>query len=181
MEFIPTKIAGVYEIRLVVRSDARGRFKRHYCEEAFAGAGLETRWVQINHSVTYGVGSLRGLHYQHPPAAEDKLVSCTVGRVLDVAVDLRRDSPTFLQWTALEIDDTKMLYIPKGCAHGFQSLEEEIHLVYLASAPYTPEVEAGLRYDDPRIGIDWPLPVGTISERDLSFPPVTDSFEGVVL
>lgn len=179
MEFVPTKIAGAYEIRLKAHVDPRGRFARHYCEREFAEAGLETRWVQMNHSVTYGRGSLRGLHYQRAPAAEDKLVSCTVGRVFDVAVDVRRGSPTFLQWFGVELDETKMLYVPKGCAHGFQALDDEIHLVYMASAEYTPSAEAGLRFDDPAVGVDWPLPVGTMSDRDLAFPLVGEAFRGI--
>jgi dTDP-4-dehydrorhamnose 3,5-epimerase len=179
MEFIPTRIAGAYEVRLTVRSDARGRFHRAWCESAFAEAGLSADWVQMNHSVTLGKGSARGLHFQKPPHAEDKLVSCTLGRAFDVAVDLRKGSPTFLQWAAVEISEAASFLIPKGCAHGFQALEDEVHLLYLHSHAYTPDAEGGLRLDDPAIGIDWPLPLAARSQRDLSFPLLTPEFEGL--
>lgn len=181
MEFVPTRIAGAYEVRLRVLSDPRGRFKRHYCEREFAAAGLATRFVQMNHSVTFGRGAARGLHFQRPPAAEDKLVSCTLGRAFDVALDLRRGSPTFRQWAAVEIDQATSFYIPKGCAHGFQALEEEVHLIYLHSEYYTPEAEGGVRIDDPAVGVDWPLPIGTLSDRDRSFPLLDSSFTGLAI
>ena len=178
MEFVPTPIAGLFEVRLDVHSDRRGRFKRHYCERAFADAGLMTRVAQVNHSVTLGRGSVRGLHFQRPPQAEDKLVSCTYGRVFDVAVDLRRGSPTYLRWAAVELDESVAFHIPKGCAHGFQTLSEEAHLVYLHSEFYAPESEGGIRYDDPALAIQWPLEAANLSDRDLSFPAVTDAFLG---
>ena len=181
MEFLPTRIAGAYQVRLRVHSDPRGQFKRQFCSREFASAGLIGGFVQMNHSVTRGRGSVRGLHYQRPPAAEDKLVSCTLGRAFDVAVDLRRGSPTFLQWAAVEIDPATSFYIPKGCAHGFQTLEEEVHLVYLHSDYYAPEAESGVRIDDPAVAVDWPLAVGTLSERDRSFPLLDSRFEGLVL
>lgn len=179
MDFIPTKIAGAYKVRLQVRSDPRGRFHRAWCDRAFSEAGLAADWVQMNHSVTLGKGSARGLHFQRPPHAEDKLVSCTLGRAFDVAVDLRRGSPTFLQWAAVEISEEASFYIPKGCAHGFQALEEEVHLLYLHSHSYTPEAEGGVRLDDPAVAVDWPLPLGTLSERDRSFPLLTPDYEGL--
>lgn len=179
MELVPTTIAGAYEVRLTVRSDARGRFHRAWCKSAFAEAGLAPDWVQMNHSVTLGKGSARGLHYQRPPHAEDKLVSCTSGRAFDVAVDLRRGSPTFLNWAAVQISEAVSFYIPKGCAHGFQALEEEVHLLYLHSHVYRHDAEGGIRIDDPAIGIPWPLPLGTLSERDRSFPLLTPDFEGL--
>ena len=179
MKFLPTSIAGAFEIRHEVRSDDRGRFKRQYCEREFAAAGLNTRWVQVNHSVTLGKGSIRGLHFQRPPAVEAKLVSCPFGRAFDVVVDLRAGSQTFLQWAAVEIDETTSFYIPEGCAHGFQALTDEVHLIYQHSAPYTSEAEGGVRFDDPAIGIQWPLAVGTISDRDRSFALIGDDFEGI--
>jgi dTDP-4-dehydrorhamnose 3,5-epimerase len=181
VEFEPTGIAGVFVVRHEVRSDSRGRFKRQYCEREFAEAGLNTRWVQVNHSVTLGRGSIRGLHFQRPPSAEAKLVACPVGRAFDVAVDLRRGSPTFLEWTAVEIDEAASLYIPEGCAHGFQALTDEVHLIYQHSAYYAPEAEGGARFDDPAIGIGWPLPVGTMSDRDRAFGLIGDGFEGSAL
>lgn len=179
MEIVPTAIAGVFEVRLDVRSDERGRFKRHYCEKTFAQAGLMTRIVQVNHSITLGRGSLRGLHFQRPPHMEDKLVSCTLGRVFDVAVDLRRDSPTYLRWAGVELDENIAFHIPKGCAHGFQALSEEAHLVYLHSEYYAGEAEGGVRYDDPAIGIAWPLEPRNLSDRDRSFAPIRDAFESL--
>jgi dTDP-4-dehydrorhamnose 3,5-epimerase len=181
VEFVPTPIAGAYEVRLTVRGDARGRFKRHYCERSFAEAGLETRWVQVNHSITLGRGTVRGLHFQHPPAAEVKLVSCTLGRAFDVAVDLRKGSPTFLKWARVEIDEATMFYIPRGCAHGFQADADETHLLYLHSAFYAPDAEGGVRFDDPALGIEWPLSPANLSDRDRDFPLLDPSFEGLTL
>jgi dTDP-4-dehydrorhamnose 3,5-epimerase len=179
MKFIQTKIAGAYEIQLTAHKDARGRFKRHYCEREFSDAGLPAHFVQMNHSITVGRGTVRGLHYQVPPATEDKLVSCTVGRAFDVAVDVRSGSPTFLAWTAIELDEERMFYIPKGCAHGFQALTNELHLVYMHSNPYMPEFERGLLFDDPAINIDWPIAAKNVSDRDCSYSPIDSSFEGV--
>ena len=181
MEFRPTGIAGAFEVRHDVRADQRGRFARQYCEREFAEAGLNIRWVQVNHSTTLGRGSLRGMHFQYPPAAEAKLVSCAVGRAFDVAVDLRKGSPSFLEWVAVEIDERTSFYLPEGCAHGFQALTDEVHLIYQASAYYAPAIESGVRFDDPAIAIEWPLPVGTVSDRDLSFAPIDETFEGVSL
>lgn len=180
MQFIPTSISGAFEVRHDVRCDARGRFKRQYCEPEFGAAGLNTRWVQVNHSVTLGIGSIRGMHFQRPPAAEAKLVSCPVGRAFDVAVDLRCGSPTFLQWALVEIGEETSFHIPEGCAHGFQALTEEVHLIYQHSALFAPEAEGGVRFDDPAIGINWPLPVGTVSDRDRSFKLIDDHFEGIL-
>lgn len=181
MEILPTPIAGALKIRHEVRSDPRGRFKRQYCERDFAQAGLNTRWVQINHSVTERSGSIRGMHLQRPPHAEAKLVSCPVGRAYDVVIDLRANSKSFLQWAAIEIDETTSFYVPEGCAHGFQTLTDEVHLIYMHSAAYVPESEDGVRFDDPAIGIDWPLPIGTVSDRDRSFALIGSHFQGLTL
>jgi dTDP-4-dehydrorhamnose 3,5-epimerase len=110
-----------------------------------------------------------------------KLVSCTLGRAFDVAVDLRRGSPTFLKWAHVEIDEATMFYIPRGCAHGFQAYAEETHLLYLHSAFYTPEAEGGVRFDDPALGVEWPLPPQNLSDRDRDFPVLDPSFEGLTL
>ena len=178
-EFVPLQIAGAYAIRHVVRSDERGRFKRQYCEREFEAAGLNTRWVQVNHSATSGKGSIRGLHFQRPPAAETKLVSCPVGNAFDVLVDLRTGSGSFLQWAAVEIDETVSLYVPEGCAHGFQALTDDVHIIYQHSKFYSPDAESGLRFDDAAIGVEWPLPIGTVSDRDRSFSLIDSSFEGI--
>lgn len=179
MDFVPTPISGAVEIRHELRLDDRGLFKRQYCEREFAAAGLNTRWVQANHSATLGRGSIRGMHFQRPPAVEAKLVSCPAGRAFDVVVDLRRGSATFLQWAAVEIDEAVSLYVPEGCAHGFQVLTDEAHLIYQHSAFYSPEAECGVRFDDPAIGIEWPLQIGTISDRDRSFPLIDNAFAGI--
>jgi dTDP-4-dehydrorhamnose 3,5-epimerase len=181
MEFLPTRIAGAFEVRHDVRADPRGRFKRQYCEREFAAAGLNSHWVQVNHSVTLGLGSIRGMHFQRPPAAEAKLVACPVGRAFDVAVDLRRGSDTFLNWVAVEIEESTSFYIPEGCAHGFQALTEELHLIYQHSVEYAPELEAGVRFDDPAIGIAWPLAPANLSDRDRGFGLIDGNFEGVAL
>jgi dTDP-4-dehydrorhamnose 3,5-epimerase len=181
MQFVATRIAGAFAVKHDVRSDARGRFKRQYCEREFADAGLNTHWVQVNHSVTLGQGSVRGLHFQRQPSAEVKLVCCPVGRAFDVAVDVRKGSPTFLQWTSVELDDATSFYIPAGCAHGFQTLTDEVHLIYQHSAFYDPKAEGGVRFDDPAIGIDWPLAIGTVSDRDRSFQAIDGRFEGLSL
>jgi dTDP-4-dehydrorhamnose 3,5-epimerase len=181
MQFVPTEIADAFVIRHDLRADARGRFKRQYCEREFADAGLNTRWVQVNHSVTLGRGSVRGMHFQRPPAAEAKVVSCPVGRAFDVVVDLRKNSKYFLRFAAVEIDENTSFYLPEGCAHGFQTLTDEVHLIYMHGAFYDPAVEDGVRFDDPALGIPWPLPVGSASERDRSFAPIASNFEGIAL
>lgn len=181
MCFYPTSIPDVLCIKFDLRGDKRGHFARRFCTREFAEAGLPTTFVQMNHSVTLGVGSARGMHYQRQPNAEDKLVCCTLGRVYDVALDLRTGSSTYLKWTAVELDEATALFIPKGCAHGFQSLMEETHLTYLHSAFYAPELEAGISADDPAVGIEWPLPFANRSQRDMDFKPLTSDFRGIVL
>ena len=181
MDFAPTGIAGVVEVRFDIRADTRGRFKRQFCRREFESAGLMGEVAQVNHSITLGRGSIRGLHFQRGEHAEEKLVTCTYGRVFDVAVDLRPDSPTYLKFAALELDESVAFHIPKGCAHGFQALTEEVHLVYLHSEYYHPKAEGGVRFDDPALGIQWPLAATNLSERDSAFPPIGDDFAGVTL
>src|SRR5437868_10231093 len=181
MRFEPATIGGVTIVRRDGRGDERGRFSRLYCQREFAGAGLNTDWVQANHSVTLGAGSIRGLHFQRPPFAEIKLISCVAGSAYDVAVDLRPGSPTYLHWAAAELDEDSSLYIPAGCAHGFQALTDAVHLVYQHSAYYTPDTEGGVRFDDPALAIDWPLAVATVSDRDRGFPLIDEIFEGIDL
>jgi len=177
----PTPLDGLYEIQSTSAGDARGRFTRLFCEQEFAPIRPGLHFTQINLSETRGLGTLRGLHYQMPPAAEAKLIRCLRGRVFDVAVDLRAGSPTFLRWHGLELtaDNNRAVFIPEGFAHGFQALTDEAHLLYMHTAPWTPTCEAGLRHDDPRIAIAWPHDVTTISERDQSYPLTDDSFIGV--
>jgi len=179
LEFVPTAIPGAFEVRHGIHRDSRGSFRRVFCDREFVEAGLPSRFVQTNHSVTLGAGSLRGLHFQYPPESEDKFVSCTVGRAFDVALDLRKGSPTFGRWASVEIDDATSFFIPKGCAHGFQTLTGEVHLVYMATSHYARDAESGVRFDDPIAAIDWPLPIANVSDRDRTFEYLSEAFEGL--
>ncbi len=176
-------LAGLKRVQRQLRADARGVFARLFCAQELAGAGWTVPVAQINHSLTRGRGTVRGLHYQRAPQAEMKLVSCVRGEVWDLAVDLRAGSPTFLRWHAerLSAADGTALLIPAGFAHGFQALSDEAELVYCHSAPYAPQAEAGLHVQDPRLAIAWPLPVQGLSPRDAGFAPLTPDFEGVEL
>lgn len=181
MNLHPLSLAGLYEIRYSPVSDARGHFTRLFCEQEFDSMRPGLHFTQINLSRTCGRGTLRGMHYQTPPAAEAKLIHCLHGRVFDVAVDLRAESPTFLQWHATELaeDTDNAIFIPEGFAHGFQTLTAEAHLLYMHTAAWTPECEAGLRHDDPSLAITWPLPPAEISNRDRSYPEIAASFAGM--
>lgn len=183
MKITPTAIAGVSVVDTQTFKDHRGAFARLFCEQALASIIGNRHIVQINHSRTTAVGAVRGMHFQRGPYAEMKLVRCLRGRVWDVAVDLRAGSPTFLHWHAEELseENANMLVIPEGCAHGFQALEADSELLYLHTAPYTPEVEGGLAYDDPRLVIGWPLPVVDLSARDRQHPSISIDFAGLHL
>jgi dTDP-4-dehydrorhamnose 3,5-epimerase len=176
-----TPIAGVLLVDLDRRSDARGAFMRVFCEAELAAVLAGRHVVQSNYSWTEKVGTVRGMHFQHPPHAEMKLITCLHGAVWDVAVDLRAGSPTFLQWFAAELssDRPRLLVIPEGCAHGFQTLQPHSELLYYHTAPYTPVAEGGGRYDDPALGIPWPLPVSEVSQRDCAHPLIATEFEGL--
>jgi dTDP-4-dehydrorhamnose 3,5-epimerase len=178
-----TSIAGLVVVETMPLIDNRGAFARLYCERELARVIGERRIVQINHSRTTSIGALRGLHYQRPPNAEMKLVRCTKGRVWDVAVDLRQNSPTFLRWHAEELTaiNTRMMVIPEGFAHGFQTLEPGSELLYLHTAFYTLGAEGGLRHDDPRLAIRWPLSVTDLSRRDAAHPFIDSDFSGLAL
>lgn len=181
MKLHSTPLAGLYEIRHTPVGDARGRFTRLFCEQELAVIRPNLHFTQINLSETHGRGTLRGMHYQKPPVAEAKLIRCLRGRVFDVAVDLRVGSPTFLHWHALELaeDNDRAVFIPEGFAHGFQTLTDEAHLLYMHTEPWTSECEAGVRHDDPRLAIVWPLAVTTVSERDRGYALIDDAFAGV--
>jgi dTDP-4-dehydrorhamnose 3,5-epimerase len=183
MNISETHIAGAWIVESSSFQDHRGAFSRLFCSQALAAVMGQRAIVQINHSRTHSVGAVRGLHYQTPPQAEMKIVRCLKGRVFDVAVDLRLDSPTFKQWLAVELtpDNRRALVIPEGCAHGFQVLEQDSELLYLHTAFYTPEVEGAVRFDDPSIGVKWPLPPTDLSARDLNHPLLTADFTGIVL
>ncbi len=172
MKFVSTALEGVVIVEPEPRRDERGFLARSYCEREFATQGLNTRWVQQNHTRTLGTGSVRGLHWQAEPFPEIKLVRCLVGRVLDVVVDVRPGSPTFGKWHAEELsaENMRSLYIPAGFAHGFQCLEDACELFYLMSEFYVPEMARGLQCEDREIGIAWPLPVVNLSARDAALP-----------
>jgi dTDP-4-dehydrorhamnose 3,5-epimerase len=165
-----TALAGVYRIVPDRHADARGFFGRVYCERALREWGLHSHYVQ--HSVSFNKerGTLRGLHFQRPPHAEIKLIQCLHGRIFDVVVDVRRESPDFGRWTGLELsaESGEILYVPERFAHGFVTLTDEATLHYCISVEYEPTAATGLRWDDPDVGIAWPLLPRIISERDLS-------------
>jgi dTDP-4-dehydrorhamnose 3,5-epimerase len=154
------------------REDNRGRFMRAWCHREFAEHGIEFSPLQANMGLSHRRGTIRGLHYQVAPALEAKLVRCTRGAMFDVVVDLRPASPTYCAWygTILSADNGRMLYLPEGCAHGCQSLEDGTEFYYLTSAVYSPTEVRGARYDDPAFGIEWPLPASLVSEQDCNWP-----------
>nr|WP_223807221.1 dTDP-4-dehydrorhamnose 3,5-epimerase [Lysobacter psychrotolerans] len=177
----PTPLAGLTLIETSPISDERGRFVRVFCESELEALRPGLHFPQINLSTTYQRGSVRGMHFQHPPAAEAKLIRCVRGRVFDVAVDLRAGSSTFLQWFGVELAEEAPLqfFIPEGFAHGFQALTDDAQLLYLHTASWSRAHEGGLRYDDPRLAIDWPLTVSQVSERDRIAAPLDQDFPGI--
>lgn len=182
MKFHATPLAGLTLIETTRVEDERGQFSRVFCAAECAAIRAELHWTQINVSRTYRKGSIRGMHFQHPPATEAKLIRCLRGRVFDVAVDLRAGSPTFLRWHGVELDEhgNFEFFIPEGFAHGFQALTDDAQLLYLHTAAWNREREDGLRHDDPAIAITWPLPDTQISAKDRHWPLVQDSkFVGI--
>ncbi len=163
-------------IELEERGDARGMFARTFCVDEFAAEGLCTQFVQQNMSISAEKGTVRGMHLQDAPHGEVKLIRCVRGGILDVIVDLRKDSPTFLKHAGFELtaSNRRQLYVPAGFAHGFQTLTENVEVSYLVSSAYAPHAEMGLRHNDPKLGIEWPLPVSEISEKDASWPLLED-------
>ena len=176
-----TPLAGLRLVQRQRLGDARGYFTRLFCAGDLAAAGWTRPVAQINHSHTAQRGTVRGLHFQHPPHAEDKLVSCLHGSVWDVAVDLRRGSPTFGRWHAatLAADNGLAFLIPAGFAHGYQALEDGAELVYCHSTPYVAQAEGGLHVQDETLAIAWPLPITGLSPRDTRHPHLSPHFEGI--
>ena len=172
MKFLETELAGAYVIELERLEDERGFFARTFCRDEFAVHGLHKGFVQCNTSFNAQRGTLRGMHYQDKPHEEAKLVRCTRGGIYDVVVDIRKTSPTYLRWIAVELtaDNGRMLYVPEGLAHGFQTLEDASEVSYHMSEMYHPECARGLRWNDPALAIRWPLPDPIISERDARYP-----------
>jgi dTDP-4-dehydrorhamnose 3,5-epimerase len=171
LAFHPTPLHGVFEVRPQFKSDERGFFARTWCRQEFEDAGLDPALVQCSISFNRRKGTLRGMHYQAAPYAESKLVRCTMGAIYDVILDLRIESPTFKQWTALVLAATNrhMAYVPEGCAHGFLTLEDDTEVFYQMSEFYDAESARGIRWNDPAFRIDWPVPVEVLSERDRTY------------
>ena len=172
MRFTPSALADTVIVDIEGPVDNRGLFARTFCENEFAAAGLPVRFVQSSVSFNARRGTLRGLHYQVPPKAEGKLVRCTRGAIYDVVVDLRPPSGTFLQWIGVELtaENRRALYVPPGCAHGFQTLADDSEVLYLMTEFYAPEMARGVRWNDPIFGIEWPIAEATLSERDATYP-----------
>ncbi len=181
MIFNETSLKGSYTIDLEPFTDERGWFARTFCKEDFKKIGHYKEWLQINHSFTKQTGLIRGMHYQLPPFSEIKLVRCIAGKIYDVIVDIRKDSATFLQWFAAELsaENKRMMYIPEGFAHGFQTLTENCELIYHHTATYKPGSEGGLRYNDGILGIQWPVAATSMSERDQNHPYLEKDFKGI--
>lgn len=170
--FHPTSLAGVYVIEPERHEDERGYFARTWCQQEFAARGLQPRWAQGSVSYNRRRGTLRGLHFQSPPHAETKLVRVTRGAIFDVVLDLRPESPTRGQWQGWELtaDNGYLVYVPTGCAHGFQTLADSSEVSYQISEFFHPPSAGGVRWNDPQFGIRWPLPVTVISARDAKYP-----------
>lgn len=186
MKIVERKIGGVFEIRLDPHVDTRGFFMRTFDREIFNRSGLDRPWVQENHARSLEKGIIRGLHFQFPPHAETKLVRCTRGAILDVFVDLRRDSPTFGRWDSLVLseDNHKMVLVPRGLAHGYCTLTEKSDVLYKVDNFYRPEAEGGLLWNDPDLQIDWPVTDPLMSEKDsknMSFADFKRKYGGVDL
>lgn len=176
MKFHKTVLTGVFQIELELRDDERGFLARTFCENEFAEHGLNTRWPQCNLTLTKKRGMIRGMHFQALPKPEIKLIRCAVGTIYDVLVDVRRDSPDFGRWEAFELSasNRRMLYVPGGIAHGFQCLTDNCEVFYQMSEVYFAELSRGLRWNDPRVGIHWPVPDPIISERDQHLPLLSE-------
>jgi len=178
-----TDLPPVFLLQRKPQADERGWFERMYCTTDLAGVLGPRTIVQVNRALTRAKASVRGMHYQVQPSAEAKIVSCLRGAIFDVAIDLRRGSPTFLGWHAevLSAENTRSLFVPEGFAHGFQALTDDCELLYFHTAAYDSLAERGLHPLDPRVAIAWPLPIEHLSERDASRPVLTPEFDGIVL
>jgi dTDP-4-dehydrorhamnose 3,5-epimerase len=182
ISILPTPLEGLALVQTKTIADARGAFTRLFCQEELAPLRPGLCFPQVNLSATRGCGTLRGLHFQHRPMAEAKLIRCLRGRVFDVAVDLRKGSPTFLHWHGVELraDADTQVFVPEGFAHGFQALEEEVELLYMHTRPWSPEHDGRVRHDDPRLAIVWPLPAVNVSEADLTAAFLDAGFKGLM-
>ena len=183
MIFSETRLSGAFVIDVERREDVRGWFGRAFCQDEFREHGLEPLIAQANVGYNHHRGTVRGMHFQYPPKAETKLVRCTRGAIVDIIVDLRPESPTYLQHVAVELtaDNARSIYVPRRFAHGYQVLEDVTETSYIVSEFYSPEHEGGLRFDDPALAIDWPLPVGDMSDKDRAWPLLAEVGPDVAL
>jgi len=174
--FTETKLRGAFTIDIERREDSRGFFARGFCQKEFEAHGLKPVIAQANVAFNHKRGTLRGMHFQFPPSAETKLVRCTRGGILDIIVDLRPESPTYLQHLAVELseDNYRALYVPERFAHGYQALRDKTETSYQVGEFYTPGSEGGLLFNDPKLGLEWPLPVSVISEKDQIWKPLSE-------
>ncbi|MCU0817712.1 MAG: dTDP-4-dehydrorhamnose 3,5-epimerase family protein [Beijerinckiaceae bacterium] len=179
----PLPLAGLMAVDRAKRGDERGFLARLFCAETLKQAGWVKPIAAINHTYSALKGTLRGMHFQHAPHAEMKLVTCIRGEILDVALDLRANSPSFKRWHAetLSAENGRAMLIPEGFAHGFQALTDDVEILYCHSAAYAPEAEGAVNALDPAFGITWPLPVSVMSGRDKGHPMIDDSFKGIIL
>ena len=183
MKIKQTPLQGAFVIEPEPFADDRGLFARVFCKQELQSILRGKNIVQINHSMTRQKSAIRGMHFQHPPKTEIKMVRCIAGEVFDVMIDLRKGSPSFLKWHGeiLSAENMKMMYVPEGFAHGFQTLQPNCELLYLHTAFYSPEHEGGVRYNDPKIGIKWPLEVTEISDKDERYSLLPQDFGGIQL
>ena len=183
MKFINTKIKDLSIIKLEPFQDYRGKFTRIFCKDELRQIGLTKEIVQVNQSLTKIKGAIRGMHFQYPPDAEIKIIKCVNGTIFDVAIDLRKNSSTFLKWhgEVLTGENPKMIYIPEGFAHGFQAMEDNSEIIYFNTAFYNPQNEGGIRYNDPKINIDWPIEITDVSEKDRKHSLIDSTFSGLII
>jgi len=172
MRFTETPIAGIWVIDPNFHQDERGHFFRAWCAQELAEHGIHFSPVQANMGFNVRKGTVRGMHFQNPPASEAKLIRCTRGTMFDVALDLREESPTYRRWFGIELtaENGRMLYVPERCAHGYQALEDETEMHYMTSQVYAPNLALGARFDDPAFAIQWPLDISAVSEQDRKWP-----------
>ena len=181
MKFTQTPLKGAYVVELEPIQDERGFFARTYCKNEFSSIGHTKEFVQFNHSMTKYKGTLRGMHYQIPPSSEIKLIRCISGSVFDIIIDIRKDSPTFLKYFSIILSDQnfRMIYVPEGFAHGFQTVTDNAQMLYHHTAYYTPSNERGIRYNDPLINISWPESPINITVKDQNYPLLNNNFKGI--
>lgn len=183
MKLIETFISGLYVIEPSPFVDHRGLFARSYCKNEFSAIGFQKEFVQFNHSFNLLKGTVRGMHFQRPPHAETKYVRCVQGSIYDVAIDIRKDSPTYLKYFGIELTSSNLkgLLIPDGFAHGFQTLEDNTTVIYHSTEYYNPSREGGIRFNDPLTKITWPLPCMNLSNKDLNIPLIGKNFKPIIL